>query len=150
MPVVSADSARNIVSRPRAVQECASRVLSEGRASCTMPHQCKRFEGKVAIISAATAGIGLGIAHRIGQEGARLCICSRRQVQYLSSISATFEFLNLINDQITVLASKNGYLLRRALPVVLSCCARAWLGRLHRFALPTLRVLVARITWTAH
>lgn len=44
-----------------------------------MPPRCSRFEGKVAIITAATAGIGLGIAHRLGNEGARLAICSRRQ-----------------------------------------------------------------------
>ena len=36
--------------------------------------------GQSVIITAATAGIGLGIAHRLGQEGARLTICSRRQV----------------------------------------------------------------------
>jgi len=42
--------------------------------------QCRRFEGKVALITAATAGIGLGIAHRLGEEGAKLVICSRRQV----------------------------------------------------------------------
>ena len=41
--------------------------------------KCKRFEGKVAVITAATAGIGLGIAHRLGEEGAKLVICSRRQ-----------------------------------------------------------------------
>ena len=41
--------------------------------------KCKRFDGKVALITAATAGIGLGIAHRLGEEGAKLVICSRRQ-----------------------------------------------------------------------
>ena len=30
---------------------------------------CKRLSGKVAIVTAATAGIGLGIARRLGQEG---------------------------------------------------------------------------------
>jgi dehydrogenase/reductase SDR family protein 4 len=44
-----------------------------------MPVNCKRFEGKVAIVTAATAGIGLGIATRLGQEGAKLVICSRKQ-----------------------------------------------------------------------
>jgi len=42
--------------------------------------RCKRFDGKVVLITAATAGIGLGIAQRLGDEGGKLVICSRRQV----------------------------------------------------------------------
>lgn len=42
--------------------------------------RCKRFDGKVVLITAATAGIGLGIAQRLGEEGGKLVICSRRQV----------------------------------------------------------------------
>ncbi|KAK9825936.1 hypothetical protein WJX74_000065 [Apatococcus lobatus] len=38
-----------------------------------------RLVGKVAIVTAATAGIGLGIALRLGQEGAKVVISSRRQ-----------------------------------------------------------------------
>uniref|UniRef100_A0A1I7XLU0 Dehydrogenase/reductase SDR family member 4 n=1 Tax=Heterorhabditis bacteriophora TaxID=37862 RepID=A0A1I7XLU0_HETBA len=51
---------------------------------------CRRFEGKVAIITAATKGIGLSIAERLGQEGASVVICSRNRknvdeaVQYLN------------------------------------------------------------------
>lgn len=40
---------------------------------------CRRFEGKVALVTAATAGIGFGIAQRLGEEGAKLVICSRKQ-----------------------------------------------------------------------
>ncbi|KAI8475439.1 MAG: hypothetical protein J3K34DRAFT_404955 [Monoraphidium minutum] len=44
-----------------------------------MEPPCKRLVGKVALVTAATAGIGLGIARRLGQEGARVFICSRKQ-----------------------------------------------------------------------
>lgn len=40
---------------------------------------CRRFEGKIALVTAATAGIGFGIAQRLGKEGAKLVICSRKQ-----------------------------------------------------------------------
>lgn len=49
---------------------------------CSTKHgmaNCKRYEGKVVLVTAATAGIGLGIAERLGQEGAKLVICSRKQ-----------------------------------------------------------------------
>ncbi|GAA0172976.1 hypothetical protein Leryth_022365 [Lithospermum erythrorhizon] len=39
----------------------------------------KRFEGKVAIVTASTQGIGFGIALRLGLEGASLVISSRKQ-----------------------------------------------------------------------
>ncbi|KAI3466529.1 hypothetical protein Pfo_023192 [Paulownia fortunei] len=39
----------------------------------------KRFEGKVAIVTASTQGIGFGLAERLGLEGAAVVISSRRQ-----------------------------------------------------------------------
>ncbi|XP_071689732.1 tropinone reductase-like 3 [Rutidosis leptorrhynchoides] len=39
----------------------------------------RRFEGKVAIITASTQGIGYSIAQRLGVEGASVVISSRRQ-----------------------------------------------------------------------
>eukprot|EP00887_Chlorella_sp_A99_P006257 scaffold3.g6257.t1 len=39
----------------------------------------RRLEGRVALVTASTAGIGLGIARRLAQEGARVVISSRRQ-----------------------------------------------------------------------
>ncbi|TKY69574.1 Tropinone reductase 3 [Spatholobus suberectus] len=39
----------------------------------------KRFEGKVAIVTASTQGIGFAIAQRLGLEGASVVISSRKQ-----------------------------------------------------------------------
>eukprot|EP00210_Caulerpa_lentillifera_P005702 g5453.t1 len=38
-----------------------------------------RFDGKLALITASTAGIGLEIARKLGSEGARVVISSRRE-----------------------------------------------------------------------
>ncbi|KAI6224341.1 hypothetical protein M3Y99_01411000 [Aphelenchoides fujianensis] len=40
---------------------------------------CFRFEGKVAVLTAATMGIGYCTAERLGHEGAKLVISSRNQ-----------------------------------------------------------------------
>lgn len=46
-----------------------------------------RFAGKVAIVTASTAGIGLGIARRLGQEGAKVVVCSRKKASVDQTVS---------------------------------------------------------------
>ncbi|GAB6033120.1 Dehydrogenase reductase SDR member 4 [Chamberlinius hualienensis] len=40
---------------------------------------CRRYEGKVVIVTGSTEGIGLALARRFGQEGARVIVSSRTQ-----------------------------------------------------------------------
>ncbi|CAN6336690.1 unnamed protein product [Urochloa humidicola] len=44
-----------------------------------MEIKCRRLEGKVAVVTASTQGIGLAIAERLGLEGAAVVISSRKQ-----------------------------------------------------------------------
>jgi NAD(P)-dependent dehydrogenase (short-subunit alcohol dehydrogenase family) len=53
-------------------------------AVVVMDVKCRRLEGKVAVVTASTQGIGLAIAERLGLEGAAVVISSRKQVQQLS------------------------------------------------------------------
>lgn len=46
-----------------------------------------RLAGKLAVVTAATAGIGLGIARRLAQEGASVMISSRKQHNVDATVS---------------------------------------------------------------
>ncbi|XP_048782092.1 dehydrogenase/reductase SDR family member 4-like isoform X3 [Lagopus muta] len=50
-------------------------ALSGGAA----PNSGRNLEGKVALVTAATDGIGLAVAQRLGEAGARVLLSSRRQ-----------------------------------------------------------------------
>ena len=68
--------------------------------------QCRRLEGKVAIVTAATAGIGQSIAERLGQEGARVFICSRYKREHWHP-QATLLLATLMSRALCVHAIRN-------------------------------------------
>ncbi|CAI7886350.1 unnamed protein product [Closterium sp. NIES-53] len=47
----------------------------------------KRLQGKVAVVTASTAGIGLGIVERLGQEGASVVVSSRKQANVDTAVA---------------------------------------------------------------
>jgi NAD(P)-dependent dehydrogenase (short-subunit alcohol dehydrogenase family) len=49
--------------------------------------QALRLEGRVAIITGASRGIGLAIAHRLVREGARVCLTARNEEPLLMAIT---------------------------------------------------------------
>ncbi|BES91859.1 Hypothetical protein NTJ_04668 [Nesidiocoris tenuis] len=51
---------------------------------------CRRFEGKVAVVTASTDGIGLGIAERLVDEGAAVVVSSRKS----KNVEKTVELLS--------------------------------------------------------
>ena len=56
------------------------------------PHNCKRYEGKVVVITASTKGMGLAMATRFAEEGGKVVISSRKQ--------------NAVDEQVKILRNR--------------------------------------------
>ena len=48
----------------------------------------RRYEGKVCLVTAATAGIGLSIATRMAVEGGKVIICSRKEANVQTAVAS--------------------------------------------------------------
>jgi NAD(P)-dependent dehydrogenase (short-subunit alcohol dehydrogenase family) len=48
----------------------------------------KRFEGRVAVMTGASRGIGLGVAQRLADEGARVCVTARKPEALADAVTA--------------------------------------------------------------
>ncbi|XP_024947022.1 dehydrogenase/reductase SDR family member 4 isoform X2 [Cephus cinctus] len=53
-------------------------------AASTM--SCQRLKGKVAVVTASTDGIGFSVARRLAQEGAKVMISSRKEVNVKKAV----------------------------------------------------------------
>lgn len=59
---------------------------NKGRIMMRRVHNQPRLEGKVAIVTASTEGIGFAIAKRLAQDGAKVVISSRKEKNVCSAV----------------------------------------------------------------
>eukprot|EP00731_Ephydatia_muelleri_P025942 Em0018g42a len=56
-----------------------------------MSTHCRRLEGKVAVVTASTDGIGYSIAKRLAQEGAKVMVSSRKESNVSKAVKSLKE-----------------------------------------------------------
>ncbi|XP_075225984.1 dehydrogenase/reductase 4 isoform X2 [Lycorma delicatula] len=69
-----------LVNRPTAVEMAVSNFSTSG------VRKTRKLEGKVAVVTASTDGIGLAIAERLGADGASVMISSRKEKNVLEAV----------------------------------------------------------------
>lgn len=78
---------------------------------CPIPHNCRRYEGKVCLTTASTLGIGLAIATRMAEEGGKVVVSSRKQEQVDAVVkdltSKGYECIGAVCHQATTEHRKN-------------------------------------------
>ncbi|XP_012541657.1 dehydrogenase/reductase SDR family member 4 [Monomorium pharaonis] len=65
-----------------------NRSIRNYSANVSASIKCNRLEGKVAIVTASTEGIGFSIAKRLAQEGAKVMISSRKEANVKKAVEA--------------------------------------------------------------
>jgi len=61
-------------------------TASMSQSSSLGKYKCRRLDGKVAVVTASTLGIGLAIAERLGHEGAHVVVSSRKSDQVAATV----------------------------------------------------------------
>lgn len=82
----------------------AVKSVSMASSSGLGKFNCRRLDGKIAVITASTAGIGYAIAERLGHEGAHVVVSSRKQKQ----VDTTVETLSSQGLKVTGLTCHVG------------------------------------------
>lgn len=69
-----------------------------------------RFEGKTALVTGGTSGIGLATAERLRAEGARVIVTGRSAVDSPSSVQADVTRLSDVDKLVAAVRSRVGHL----------------------------------------
>ncbi|XP_031564743.1 dehydrogenase/reductase SDR family member 4-like [Actinia tenebrosa] len=72
----------------RPLYRIASSVHLKALRMCSTSALSRRLDGKVAVVTASTEGIGLSIAQQLGRDGAKIVVSSRKQDNVIKATAA--------------------------------------------------------------
>ncbi|XP_018020127.1 dehydrogenase/reductase SDR family member 4 [Hyalella azteca] len=78
-------------------------ALASARQCRQMSHASNKLSGQVAVLTGSTDGMGLAIAKRMGQEGARVVVSSRRSHNVERAVQEMHEQCNDDHRKINIL-----------------------------------------------